>query len=145
MNLKELLISQKIEKVEKSDFNLEKSDLDLKVADNNFENKNYEWALSIGYSAILRAGLNLMSFLGYRAKGKEHHKNVFLFLKTFKKFEGLANYFDRIRRKRNEFVYRGFDEISKSESHEVLGKAKEFVSEIRTFVSEIRTGEKNEN
>ena len=140
MNLKELLDKGKIEKVEKGEMNFEKVEGDLAVAENNFEDGSYEWALSICYHAVLRASMDLMSSLGYRAKGSEHHKNVFLFLGNFEELEDFVKYFDRIRRKRNDFLYRGSDVISKDESSEAIKMAKELISKIRTFVSKIRTG-----
>lgn len=144
MNLKELLDKGRIDKVESSEMNFDKVESDLIVAKTNFDNGSYEWALSICYHEILRLGMDFMSFLGYRAKGREHHRNVFLFLSAYDEVRSLAKYFDRIRRKRNEFIYRGSDEISKDEAFETLNIAKGFVSKIRTIVSKIRTEVKDE-
>ena len=144
MSLKDLLNKGKIEEVEKSDLDFARVESDLSASADNIGAGNYEWGLSIGYHAVLRAGMGLMNSLGYRVRGNEHHKSVFLFLASFEELNVLAKYFDRIRRKRNEFIYRGFDEVSEREADEVLVKAKGFVLIIRTFVSKKGTEVKDE-
>ena len=145
MNFEELLKNRKIEKVEREEeINFEKVDGDLKSARDSFNSNNFEWAMSIAYSGVLRMGRNLMFYMGYRPIGKEHHKNVFEFLKSCKLDKGLVRYFNIIRIKRNNFIYRDVDNISKTEAQEIIEKAEEFVQDIRTFVQEIRTGEKND-
>ena len=144
MNLKRLLDESRIEVVEKSELDFEWAMEDLRVSRENFESGNFEWALSICYNGVLRAGMNLMNFFGYRAKGREHHKNVFLFLEEFEELVELVKYFDRIRRKRNGFIYGNSERVSKGEAEEVLRKAKTFVLKIRTIVSKSRTEVKNE-
>lgn len=141
MNLKKLLDEGRIEEVEKTKADFRWALDDLKVSKDNLDSENFEWALSICYNAVLRSGINLMNSFGYRARGREHHKNVFLFLKEIKGLDELSKYFDRVRRKRNGFIYRNNEEISEVEAREALDRAEEFVSKIRTVVQEIRTGD----
>ena len=80
-----------------------------------------------------------MNSIGYRAVGKEHHKNVFRFLKEIKINQDLVDYFDNIRKKRNDFIYRDIESILEDEAKEIISTAEEFVQEIRTFVQKNRT------
>ncbi|MBI3622823.1 HEPN domain-containing protein [Candidatus Pacearchaeota archaeon] len=139
MNFGRLLKDNKIELVEKTEFEIEQILKDIDFAKNGLETGNYNRIMAISYETVLMAGNRLMNFLGYRAIGREHHKNTFEFLNTFGINKELVFYFDKIRIKRNNFVYRGADEISKSEAEQIIKKAEIIVQEIRTFVQEIRT------
>ena len=97
MNLERLSEEDKIEKIEKKEFNASLAERDLKAAKDNFNDKNYDWALSIAYNAVLQAARALMFSLGYRAKGKNQHKTVFEFLETLELDQDLADYFDSIK------------------------------------------------
>ncbi len=139
MNFERLLNEKKIERIKKTDYSSEQQLKDLEFAKKGLETKNYNRVMTIAYEAVLMAGNRLMNFLGYRAIGKEHHKNTFEFLKECNINKDLVEYFNKIRIKRNNFVYRGVDEIGESEAKEIIEKAKELVQEIRTFVQKIRT------
>ena len=141
MNFKELLEYKKIEKVEKEEFNINLAEKDINSANHSLNSGDYDWALSIAYNAVLRAGRNFMFFIGYRPVGKEHHKNVFEFLRKTKFDKELIDYFDNVRKKRNKFVYGIIEGTSKENAKEVIEMAKDFVQKIRTFVQKIRTGE----
>lgn len=141
MNLKELLDERKIEKIEKTEFNLNLAEKDIEFAEKGLETKNYNRVMTVAYEAVLRAGNKLMNFLGYRSIGNEHHKNTFEFLREVGFDPNLINYFDNIRKKRNDFVYRDIESISKEEAMIIIEKAKIFVQKIRTFVQKIRTKE----
>lgn len=80
-----------------------------------------------------------MSNLGYRPIGKEHHKNVFEFLRKTEFDKELLDYFDNLRKKRNKFVYGIIEGTSKENAGEVIKRAEIFVHKIRTFVHKIRT------
>lgn len=141
MNFEKLLSEGKVEKVKKSDFDFELGDKSLEFARNGLVTENYDEVLSVVYNGIFKVSNKFMNFLGYRAIGREHHKNVFDFLRKVGLDEGLVDYFDVIRKKRNDFLYRDIESVSKEEAEEMLEKAKEFVQKIRTFVQKIRTGE----
>jgi uncharacterized protein (UPF0332 family) len=144
MNFEKLLSEGKIEIVEKGEFDLELCEKDLEFAKKGMETENYARVMTVAYEGVLRAGNKLMNYLGYRAIGKEHHKNMFDFLREIKFNEDLIDYFDKVRKKRNDFVYRDNDNIDEDEAEEVIEKAEEFVREIRTFVQENRTGDGDE-
>ena len=128
---------------QKPDFSL--SERDIKVAKENFKNKDYDWAFSIAYNAVLQAGRSFMFTKGYKTRGAEQHKTVFEFLEETGLDKELTAYFDSVRKKRNQVIYRDALVISEAEAEETIEKSEEFVQEIRTFVQEIRTGVLNGN
>ena len=142
MNFKELLSEGKIERVEKEEFNDSLAKKDIESARHNLNAGDYDWALSIAYNAVLRAARSFMFHLGYRPIGKEHHKNVFEFLRKAEFDKDLTDYFDSIRKKRNKFVYGVIEGTSEENAKEVIDEAGKFVQEIRTFVHKIRTEER---
>lgn len=143
MNFEKLLSEGKIEKINKEEFDDSLAEKDLGSAENSFNSGDYNWASVIAYNSVLRVCRNLMFFLGYRAIGKEHHKNVFKFITETGFERSLVTYFDNIRKQRNNFVYGSEEIISENNARETLNKAKLFVHKIRTFVHKIRTGEEN--
>lgn len=144
MNFERLLSKGEIEKVEKTEFDSKSAEKDLEFAKKGLETKNYDRVMTIAYESVLRVSNRLMNFLGYRAIGKEHHKNIFKFLIEAGIDEDLVNYFDNIRKKRNDFIYRDIVNVSKEEVEEIIKKAEDFVHKIRTFVHKIRTEQKEE-
>ncbi len=139
MNFEKLLAEKKIERVEKTDINLKLAEKDIEFAKKGLATGNYSRVMSVVYEGVLRASMQLMNFFGYRAIGKEHHKNIFEFFRVLDFDDDLINYFDYIRKKRNDFIYRNLDIISKNEAEEIIIKAEKFVQEIRTFVQKNRT------
>jgi len=124
MSFEKLLNENKIEEVEKTEFNSESIEKDLDFAEKGLETENYDRVMTIAYEAVLRTGNKLMNFLGYRAIGKEHHKHIFEFLKEAKIDQDLIDYFNNIRKKRNDFIYRDIETISKEEAEEDYKKGK---------------------
>ncbi len=139
MNFEKLLNEKKIEKVEKRDFSTDSFEKDIELAKKIIETDNFNWAMTIAYESILKINNKLMNFLGYRAIGKEHHKNTFEFLRALKIDENLVSYLDNIRKKRNDFLYRDIENITKEEAEKIIEKAEELVQKIRTLVQKIRT------
>ena len=134
MSFEKLLNEEKIEKIAKEDADFSRAENDLLFAEDALKLKNFEWAMTVAYNAVLRAGMKLMSSLGYRAIGKEHHRHVFDFLASAGIDTTLITYFDRIRRKRNDFIYRDISYVSEHEAREIISHARQFVHKIRTFV-----------
>jgi uncharacterized protein (UPF0332 family) len=144
MNFKKLLDEGKIEEVEKTEFVSDSIEKSLEFAIKGMETESYDEVMSVVYNGIFKISSRLINFLGFRAIGKEHHKNTFRFLKECDINQDLVDYFDNIRKKRNDFLYRDIESITKDEAEQIIEKAKEFVQEIRTFVQEIRTDKNKE-
>ncbi|PIN77059.1 hypothetical protein COV15_03215 [Candidatus Woesearchaeota archaeon CG10_big_fil_rev_8_21_14_0_10_34_12] len=143
MSFESLLNEKKIERVEKREFIADSAERSIEFAKTGIETGNYDEVMSIAYNAVFRLGTQLMNFMGFRAVGQEHHKNMFEFLIQARLDDDLVYFFDNIRKKRNDFIYRNIEAISKEEAEDILDRAEYFVQKIRTFVQKIRTGVKN--
>jgi uncharacterized protein (UPF0332 family) len=142
MNFEKLLEENKIEKILAKEFDISLAERDIEAAQHNFESKDYEWTLSIGYNAVLQACRSLMFSLGYRPKGKNQHVSVFEFMRIIDFDNDLIDYFDKIRKRRHIAVYDEVDCVSENDAKDIIEKSKEFVHKIRTYVHKIRTDKK---
>lgn len=135
MSLKSLESQGLIEKISFSDkqivSNIQRAGKDLITAKATIK-IDEEWAYTISYHAMLRAGRALMFSLGYRPKGKNQHKTVVDFCaEMFREdFKNLTERFNRMRIKRHDFIYEPERPISKTEVTKSLDSAEKFVKEI---------------
>ncbi len=133
--------SDKWEKISK-DENLVKNALqlaqrDIKTANDVYNNKDFDWAFSITYNAMLQAGRALMFSEGYRPKGEAKHVAVIEFVK--KKFgnkfaDKILFMFNKIRKKRHIAVYEQVNIISEDEAKNALNTAKDFVDKVKELI-----------
>lgn len=141
MSLKSLESQGLIEKISFSDkqivSNIRRSKKDLTTAKANLE-IDEEWAYTISYHAMLRAGRALMFSLGYRPKGKNQHKTVVEFCTEIlgENFKNLTSRFNRMRVKRHDFIYEPERPIPKTEAIKSLESAERFVKEIMDKIEE---------
>jgi uncharacterized protein (UPF0332 family) len=77
-----------------------------------------EWSYAIAYHGMLRAGRALMMSFGYRPRGRDQHATVVRFTTVVfgDKFKDLIRNFDRMRRKRHDFIYEPERPIPRQES-----------------------------
>jgi len=97
-----------------------------------------EWSYTIAYHGMLRAGRALIMALGYRAKGKDQHRTVIQFTSRVlgSQFKDLIIRFDRMRRKRHDFIYEANSPIPKRETKQAISDAEALVRKILLFVKE---------
>lgn len=135
MSLKRLESQGLIEKIKFSEkqivSNIKRAGKDLITAKANIE-IDEEWAYTISYHAMLRAGRALMFSMGYRPKGKNQHKTVVDFCEEIlgEDFKNLTERFNRMRIKRHDFIYEPERPISRTEVKKSLENAEKFVREI---------------
>ncbi len=135
MSLKNLKSQGLIEKVKYSEkqilSNIKRAHKDLITAKKTIK-IDEEWAYTISYHAMLRAGRALMFFSGYRPKGKDQHKTVVDFsVETLgQSFKNLTDRFNRMRIKRHGFIYEPERPIPLTEATKSLESAEKFVREI---------------
>lgn len=135
VDLKRLESQGLIERVSFSDkqiiSNINRARKDLITAKANIE-IDEEWAYTISYHAMLRAGRALMFSMGYRPKGKNQHKTVVDFCAEVlgEEFRNLTERFNRMRIKRHDFIYEPERPISRTEATKSLESAERFVREI---------------
>jgi uncharacterized protein (UPF0332 family) len=110
---------------------LRRARIDLKTAKVNLK-IDEGTAFSVAYLAMLRAGRALMLLKGFRPDDGSQHKTVVEFASYYlgDKFKAIVTHFDRMRRKRNIFMYDIDISISGSEANTALETAEEFVNLI---------------
>lgn len=116
---------------------LQLSQRDLKTAKDLFKDKNYDWAFSISYNAMLQAGRALMFSKGFRPRGEYKHVSVVEFVKKEfgKEFsDKILFMFNKIRKKRHTVVYEQTKIISKEEADNSLKIAEEFVNKVKEII-----------
>ena len=107
---------------------------DIKTAEKNLT-IDQEWSFTIAYHSMLRAGRALLLFHGVRSTGQAQHKTVVEVsgLILGKSFQELINMFDRMRRKRSDFIYESL-EMSLSEAKSAIKNAKIFIVKIEKII-----------
>jgi uncharacterized protein (UPF0332 family) len=142
MNLGELLNNNMIAKVASSRQQVEDImkvvERDLQAANDNLKNGYADWALNIGYNAMLQAGRALMLSRGYRPVGEAKHVSVIEFVKAeySKQVPTQALYiFSKTRKKRHKAVYEEADNVSDSEARTVIINAEALVKAVKKILN----------
>ncbi len=141
MNLDELLSNKMIAKVASSRKQVEDimkvAERDLKAAKDNLANGYADWALNIGYNAMLQAGRVLMLSRGYRPVGEAKHVAVIEFVKSeySKQIPAHVLYvFSKTRKKRHRAIYEEVEIVSDSEARTVITSAEQFVKAVKQIL-----------
>jgi len=139
MNYEKFLKDNLIKK-QKPDFGqiqlqLQRSLKDLKTAEANL-NIDLTWAMAISYHAIIRAGRALMYSKGFLPTTRKSHKTIVEFTKLVlgHEYDTLVSKFNRLRRKRHDFIYDSKNRITHSEAISSLETAKKLIEEIIILV-----------
>lgn len=100
------------------------------------------WSFAIAYHAMIRAGRALMFSRGYLPTTKNTHKTIIEFTGFVlgDKYQDLMLRFDRMRRKRHDFIYDSQNHTTVSEAKLAIKTAKEFIDKIVCFVDEEKSG-----
>lgn len=93
-------------------------------------------AYTTAYSAMLHAGRALMLLKGFRPSDGNQHKTVVEFAGFIlgKEFKTLVQHFDKIRKKRNIFIYEVNISFSDTEVINAIKKAAELVGIIKAAI-----------
>ena len=110
---------------------LSRSKQDLQTAKFNLS-IDEAWSYAIAYHAMLRAGRSLMMSFGFRPLGKDQHATVVRFASIVfgNEYKDLINKFDRMRRKRHDFIYEPNRPIPRQEADQAIADAEELVKQI---------------
>ena len=112
---------------------------DLKTAKNVFEDKDYDWCLSIAYNAMLQAGRALMFSKGYRPKGKYKHVAVVEFVRSRfgREFSDLMLFiFNKTRKKRHIAVYEQVNIVGEEEAKNAITGQKDLLRRSKRYCLE---------
>ena len=98
-----------------------------------------EWAYTIAYHAMLRAGRALLLAHGYRTRGKDQHKTTVEFAAAVlgTEFSQLIMRFNRMRMKRHGFIYDAEKPIPRTEAEKSLKSARQFIDVIAKRIEKL--------
>jgi len=104
---------------------------DISTAKRNLS-QDEDCAYSYAYQAMLRSGLALMLWEGFRPDIKDKHRTVVRFVTSFlgKESKKLLNDYDFMRRKRHMLVYEPDIPCSTKEATDAIETAEEFIGII---------------
>ena len=90
------------------------------------------WALTIAYHAMIRASRALMYSMGYLPTSKNAHKTVIEFtrLSLGSEYETTVARFNRMRRKRHDFIYNSVNRTTQEEARIAIKTAKTLARRI---------------
>lgn len=93
-------------------------------------------AFTIAYTSMLHAGRALMLVKGYRPNNGYQHKTVvdFAAMVLGPEFKTLTQHFEKMRRKRNLFIYELSISISEAEVDKALKSASTFITAIKVTI-----------
>ncbi len=136
----ENFIRDKLIKRQKPDFKqisyqMRRSLRDLKTAEANLK-IDLTWSLTIAYHAMIRAGRALMFAKGYLPTSKRSHKTIVEFTKLTlgQDYYILVSRFNRLRRKRHNFIYDSKNGITQSEAKSSLNTSRALIDKIVILV-----------
>jgi len=137
--LKDNLIKKQRPDFKQIERQLARAEKDLKTAEANLI-IDLTWAFAIAYHAMMRASKALMYSKGYLPTAQRSHKTIVEFTKLSlgPEYENLVSRFNRMRRKRHDFIY-------DSENHITLSEAKSSIEAARKLIAEISALIKSEN
>jgi uncharacterized protein (UPF0332 family) len=100
------------------------------------------WSFAIAYHAMMRAGRALMFSQGYLPTTKSSHKTIMEFtrLSLGDEYQDLLLRFNRMRRKRHDFIYDSQNHTTLSEARSAISTAKELIEKIAALVAEGKSG-----
>jgi uncharacterized protein (UPF0332 family) len=100
------------------------------------------WSFTIAYHAMIRAGRAHMFFRGYLPTAKNSHKTIMEFtrLTLGEEYRDLLLRFDRMRRKRHDFIYDSQNHTTVSEATSAIKTAKELIDKIVDQETEEKQG-----
>lgn len=135
--LKDNLIKNQTPDFKQISYQLQRSLKDIKTAEANLK-IDLTWALAIAYHAMIRAGRALMYSKGYLPTTKRTHKTIVEFTKLIlgHEYGALVSKFNRLRRKRHDFIYDSKNHITHSEAKSSLDTAKKLIDKIIDLVKQ---------
>jgi len=139
--IKDDLIKRQKPDFKQISYQLQRALKDLKTAEANL-GIDLTWALTIAYHAMIRAGRALMYSKGFLPTTKKSHKTIVEFTKLIlgQDYDALVSKFNRLRRKRHEFIYDSINHTTHSEAKSSLDTAKSLIDKIIDLVKRENPG-----
>ena len=135
--LRDRLIKRQKPDFKQISYQLQRALKDLKTAEANLK-IDLTWSLAIAYHAMIRSGRSLMFAKGYLPTTKRSHKTIVEFTKLIlgHEYDSLVSRFNRLRRKRHDFIYDSKNHITHSEAKSSLDTAKRLIDKIVDLVKQ---------
>jgi len=130
--LKDHLIKKQRPDLEQIKSQLIRAEKDLQTAESVIP-IDLTWSFAIAYHAMIRAGRALMFSRGYLPTTKYSHKTIMEFTGSIlgDKYKDLMLRFNRMRRKRHDFIYDSQNHTTVSEATSAIKTAGELIDKIR--------------
>ena len=130
--LKDHLIKKQRPDLEQIKSQLIRAEKDLQTAESVIP-IDLTWSFAIAYHAMIRAGRALMFSRGYLPTTKNSHKTIMEFTGSIlgDKYKDLMLRFNRMRRKRHDFIYDSQNHTTLSEATSAIKTARELIDKIR--------------
>jgi len=95
------------------------------------------WSYTIAYHAIIRAGRALMFSHGYLPTTKNSHKTIMEFLGHIlgDEYHDIMLRFNRMRRKRHNFIYDSQNHTTVSEAKSAIKTARDLIDKVTNLIS----------
>ena len=108
---------------------------DLKAAEANLE-IDLTWAYTIAYHSMIRSSRALMFSKGYLPTVKNSHKTIVEFTKLIlgDEYHSLISRFNRMRRRRHDFIYDSKNHITSQEARSSLAAAQKLINKIIALI-----------
>ena len=136
----EKFLRDKLLKRQRPDFKqishqLQRSLKDLKTAEANLE-IDLTWSYTIAYHSMIRAGRALIFSKGYLPTAKNSHKTIVELTKLMlgEEHNSLTSRFNRMRRRRHDFIYDSKNHVTSHEAKSSLEAAKKLIQKIVAMV-----------
>jgi len=133
--LKDNLIKKERPDFKQTTYQLKRAQKDLTTAEANLS-IDLTWAFAIAYHAMMRASKALMYSKGYLPTAKRSHKTIVELTKLIlgNEYESIMGRFNRMRRRRHDFIYDSKNHITSHEAKASIETAKKLIDEIVVLV-----------
>ena len=119
---------------------LRRAEKDLKTGKSLVSN-DPTWAYAIIYHAMIRAGRALLFSHGYLPTSQRSHKTIIEGARLIlgDEYHDLLSRFNRMRRKRHDFIYDSVNDITPPEVKSALETATNLIKKIRSIFEQAQT------
>ncbi|MBI5375751.1 MAG: HEPN domain-containing protein [Candidatus Schekmanbacteria bacterium] len=134
--LKSNLIKKQQPDFKQIKYQLKRTEKDLKTAE-SLLSIDLTWAFAVAYHAMMRASKALMFSKGFLPTSKQSHKTIIEFTRLIMgdEYENIISRFNRMRRKRHDFIYDSQNHITTQEAETAIDTAKKLIEKIKDFVT----------
>jgi uncharacterized protein (UPF0332 family) len=139
MNL-ERLLKENLVKKQKPDFKqitqqVLRAEKDVQTAQATIKTDK-TWAITIAYHSMIRAGRALMYSKGYLPTAKFTHKTIVEFTKDAlgQELDTLVIRFERLRKRRHEFIYESKNHVTDEEANAAIDTANKITAEVKRLI-----------